>query len=77
VEALVGCIAGASLIDETRAQMTDAGLTAIQLSPKPGYVDAMNDWQDPLYQRIVASLPKGTKPSDFVTSLDIAARKQA
>jgi arsenite methyltransferase len=75
VEALVGCVAGAVLVEETRADAAAAGLTGIVLTPKPQYIDAMTDWQDPLYQRIVASLPAGTKPSDFITSLDVSARR--
>ena len=74
IEALIGCIAGAVLVDETRAQAAAAGLTDIVLTPKPSYIDAMTDWQDPLYRRIVESLPAGTKPGDFITSLDISAR---
>lgn len=74
-EALVGCIAGAVLVSETEAMMRDAGLTDIRLTPKPAYVDAMADWKDPLYQRITAALPAGTRPGDFIVSLDIAARR--
>jgi len=75
LEALVGCVAGAELIDTIHADMQTAGLTDIELNSKPGYVDAMTTWQDPLYQKIIAALPEGSKVSDFVTSLDIAARK--
>lgn len=75
IEALVGCIAGAVLVEDTRAQMHAAGLTDIELISKPAYIDAMTDWQDPLYQRIIAALPAGSKTSDYITSLDIAARK--
>lgn len=74
VEALVGCIAGAVTVEETRAMMRDAGLSEIELRPKPEYVKAMTAWQDPLYQRIAASLPAGTTVADFITSLDISAR---
>jgi SAM-dependent methyltransferase len=75
VEALVGCIAGAVLVEETRASMTAAALTEIALTPKPQYLKAMSSWEDPLYRRIAQSLPDGTDPSDYITSLDIAARK--
>lgn len=75
MEALVGCVAGAVLVEETRRQMERAGLVNISLVSKPEYVDAMTDWQDPLYQRIVAALPRGTKASDFITSLDISGVK--
>jgi SAM-dependent methyltransferase len=76
VEALVGCVAGAVLIEEIRAQATAAGLTDIVLTSKPQYIDAMTNWEDPLYKEIIAHLPKGAKVSDYVTSLDISARKR-
>jgi SAM-dependent methyltransferase len=75
LEALVGCVAGAVLIDETRTMAEAAGLTDIRLVPKPEYVDSMTSWEDPLYRRIVAQLPEGAKASDYVTSLDVSARK--
>lgn len=75
VEALVGCVAGAVLVDETRRQMEAAGLRDLVLTSKPEYIDAMTSWEDPLYQRIIAALPAGAKTSDYITSLDIAARK--
>lgn len=75
IEALVGCVAGAVLVSDTERQMLDAGLAAITLTSKPEYIDSMSTWQDPLYRKIAESLPDGTTPSDFVTSLDIAALK--
>jgi arsenite methyltransferase len=75
VEALVGCVAGAVLVEETRAQAAAAGLGDVVLTSKPAYIDAMTRWEDPLYRRIVEALPSGTKPSDFITSLDVSARK--
>ena len=75
VEALIGCVAGAVLVEETRAMARAAGLVDIVLTPKSHYIDAMTNWEDPLYRKIVSSLPAGTKPSDFVTSLDVVARK--
>jgi SAM-dependent methyltransferase len=75
VEALIGCIAGAVLVEETRSMMMAAGLESITLTPKSQYIDSMTSFQDPLYARIVSRLPAGSKASDYVTSLDIAARK--
>jgi arsenite methyltransferase len=75
IESLIGCVAGAVLVDETLAMAGDAGLTDIQLTPKMGYVDAMVDWNDPLYRKIIEHLPAGTKPGEYITSLDVAARK--
>lgn len=75
VEALVGCVAGAVLLEETRAMASAAGLSEITLTPKPEYIDAMTNWHDPLYRRIVERLPSGSRPSDYITSLDVSARK--
>jgi SAM-dependent methyltransferase len=75
VEALVGCVAGAVLVSETERMAREAGLTEVSLKSKSAYIDGMADWQDPLYQKILASLPAGTKPSDYVTSLEITALK--
>lgn len=75
VEALIGCVAGAVLVEETRAMATSAGLVDIVLTPKGQYIDSLTDAQDPLYRSIIASLPAGSKVSDYITSLDIAARK--
>lgn len=75
LEALVGCVAGAVLVEETRAQMQAAGFVEIMLTPKSEYIKAMMDWQDPLYQRIAAALPPGAKASEYVTSLDISGTR--
>jgi len=77
VEALVGCVACAVLVSETERMAKEAGLTNIVLNPKTTYIDGMVDWQDPLYQKIIANLPAGTKPSEYITSLEITARKPA
>ena len=75
VQALVGCIAGAVLVGETKQMAGTAGLVDIVLSTKPGYMDAMADANDPLYRAVIDKLPAGTKVSDYVTSLAITARK--
>ena len=75
VEALVGCVAGAVLIEEVDRLMRAAGLVNVRLTPKPDYVAALESFDDPLYAKIAAELPTGTRISDYVTSLDIQARK--
>ena len=75
VEALVGCVAGAVLVSETEQMARAAGLVDIVLTPKPDYVNGMTDWNDPLYRKIIDHLPAGTKPADYITSLEITARK--
>lgn len=75
VEALVGCVAGAALVSETEQMARAAGLTDIVLKPKAVYVEAMTQFEDPLYRNLVEHLPPGTKPADFITSLEVQARK--
>jgi SAM-dependent methyltransferase len=75
VEALVGCVAGAVMIDDYRAAIDAAGLTEVQMTAKPQYVEALQQAGDPLYQRITEKLPAGDKPSDYVASMDIVARR--
>jgi AhpD family alkylhydroperoxidase len=77
VEALVGCVAGAVLVSETERMAREAGLVDVATKSKSAYVDGMVDWQDPLYQKIIAHLPAGAKPSDYITSLEVTARKPA
>ncbi|MDX2115683.1 MAG: arsenite methyltransferase [Planctomycetota bacterium] len=77
LEALVGCVAGAESVDEVRAAALDAGLTDLQLTAKPQYVEAMTSWEDPLYKKIAAALPAGARMSEYIVSLDIAARARA
>ncbi len=63
------------LVGETERMAKEAGLVKIRLDAKPSYVDGMCDWQDPFYRKIITHLPKGTKPSDFITSLEVKARR--
>jgi SAM-dependent methyltransferase len=72
INAYVGCIAGASLVDDLRAMMQAAGLAQIRLTPKPAYVETLSRGDDPLYRQIRAGLD-GAAPGDFITSMDIAA----
>jgi SAM-dependent methyltransferase len=75
VEALVGCVAGAVLVSDTERFAREAGLVDIRLQQKPDYVASMASFEDPLYQKIAAALPPGTRPADFVTSLNVTARR--
>lgn len=77
VEALVGCIAGAVLVADTERMAREAGLSEVRMETNSRYIEAMSDWEDPLYRRIVEALPSGAKVSDFITSLSISAVKVA
>lgn len=75
VGAWVGCMAGAVLVSETETYVRDAGLTDIRLERKSEYIEAMTGFEDPLYAKIASALPQGKRPSDYVTSLNVTARK--
>lgn len=75
VEALVGCVAGAVLVKDTESHARAAGLANVEVRVKPEYVAVMENFEDPLYQKIVAALPAGTKPADFIASVEVTARK--
>ncbi|MFA4987729.1 MAG: arsenite methyltransferase [Candidatus Brocadiia bacterium] len=73
VEALVGCVAGAVLVDETRAMAREAGLAEITLATHSESIEAMARESD--LQSAIKGLPRGTQISSFVTSLAVSARK--
>src|ERR1017187_9217881 len=75
VEAIIGCVAGAALVSETGRMAHEAGLADIVLKVKSDYIEAMLDFEDPLYKKIVELLPAGAKTSDYITSLEVQARK--
>ena len=75
VEAVIGCVAGAVLVNETERLAREAGLTGIVLTRKSDFLKAKADWNDPLYRKIAEHLPAGTGAADFVTSLEVQARK--
>lgn len=75
VEALVGCVAGAALMTETGKMAREAGFEDVTLNSKPHAVDVMMATKDPLFRSVLSLLPPGGRLSDYVTSLDIAARK--
>jgi SAM-dependent methyltransferase len=75
VEALVGCIAGAVMARETEQMAKEAGFEKIILTEKRGYIEALTEWKDPLFKKILENLPAGSKMSDFITSLYVSAKK--
>jgi len=75
VAALVGCIAGAVLLDRTREMIQKASLKIGNITEKANNIDSMIDCQDPLYTQVKECLPEGTKIGDYVVSVDITALK--
>jgi protein-tyrosine-phosphatase/SAM-dependent methyltransferase len=77
LEAWVGCVAGAVLVDEVEDMVRAAGLTDVRLVPRTDYVNTLEQFEDPLYRRIAEHLPPGSRMSDYLVSLEITARKPA
>ena len=75
-KALVGCVAGAVLVDETVQMIHQAGLTDIQIDEKSYSIDVLADCNDPLYRKAQELLPQGSKMSDYVVSVNITAFKK-
>jgi len=74
--ALVGCVAGAVLIDETITMAKQAGLKDVEVIEKAYNIDVMVDCNDPIYKQVMEYLPEGMKISDYVVSVDITAFKR-
>ena len=77
IEALVGCIAGAALVSDIEKMIADAGLTNVRCESKPEAVEAMAGSSDDVFRSVLDALPEGTRITDYVTSLNITARKPA
>lgn len=77
VEALIGCIAGAALVDDIERMVKASGLVDVELRRKSGYIESLSSGDDPLLRKITAELPAGKTPADYVTSLEVVARKRA
>lgn len=77
IEALVGCIAGAVLVEETKEMVYSAGLINADCEQKSDHIDSMADWSDPAFRELSNHFPPGEKLSDYVTSLNITALKKS
>ena len=74
--ALVSCVAGAVLINETITMAKRAGLGDIEVTEKKYNLDVMVDCNDPIYRQVMEYMPEGTKISDYVVSVNITAFKK-
>ncbi|MBK9797513.1 MAG: arsenite methyltransferase [Holophagaceae bacterium] len=77
VEALVGCVSGAPLLANLQSMVEASGLTDRAFTDKGEAVEAMLPVDDPMTDHLLGLLPAGTKPSDYITSMIISARKSA
>ncbi len=76
VAALVSCVAGAVLVDQTIEMAQQADLSDIQIHEKTYNIDVMADCNDPLYRQVTEYLPEGTQLGDYIVSIDITAFKK-
>jgi arsenite methyltransferase len=76
VAAMVGCVAGAVLIEDTLHKAQQAGLKNIHIHEKKYNLDIMADCKDPLYRPIKQLLPEGTALDDYIVSIDITAYRE-
>ncbi len=76
VAALVGCVAGAVLVNDYRRMITSVGLVDVELKEEPEYIATLSQFEDPLYRQIAEHLPSGTSASDFITSISVRAVKR-
>jgi arsenite methyltransferase len=74
-EALVACIAGACLIEETEDMVRRAGFQSIEKDVKPYEIDLSDLENHPLTKKFSDQIPKRLKAKDFVASLLIRAKK--
>jgi len=73
--AIVSCVAGAVLIDETIITAKQAGLIDIRIDEEAYSIDLMADCNDLLYREFRESLPPNGKLSDYIVSINITAFK--
>jgi SAM-dependent methyltransferase len=73
--AIVSCVAGAVLIDETIIMAKRAGLIDIRIDQEAYSIDVIANCNDPLYRQVRESLPPNGKLSDYIVSVNITAFK--
>lgn len=75
VEAYVGCVAGAMLIDEYKKIVKASGFKDVKLTVKGSSACIDPDTKDPMGRAILDSLGKGTSLEDYVVSAYIEGTK--
>ncbi|MBF0408561.1 MAG: arsenite methyltransferase [Candidatus Riflebacteria bacterium] len=74
IQALVGCVAGAATLTETRKSILDSGLSMPEFEEKADAVSAMIDTNGDLYQELLSAIP-GERIDDYVASFIIRTGK--
>jgi len=76
IELLVGCIAGAVLVDKSVKMARAAGLVSVETKCTPYPVDEQFEAVIPGIGKVLDLVPKGKKPSDYVTSMLLTGNKK-
>jgi len=70
-----GCLAGAALMEDAERMVRDAGLVDLVLDRKSAYIETISGSQNALFQTIREHLPPGSTLAEYITSVDMTARK--
>lgn len=73
--AIVSCVAGAALVNDTIKMVKEAGLHDLQINENSYSIDLMADCNDSLYRQVKEFLPQGAKLSDYIISVNFTAFK--
>jgi len=74
--ALISCVAGAVLIEQTINMAKQAGLIDINVEEKKYDMDIMTDCNDPLYRQVKDALPAGDTLGSYIVSINLTATKK-
>lgn len=75
IEAYVGCVAGAMVIDEYEKIVGISGLKSVKITVKGASACISPDTKDPLGRAILDSLDKGASLDDYIVSIYVEAGK--
>lgn len=75
IEAYVGCVAGAVLIDNYKELVETSGLNDVKVTVKDSSLPLDHDTKDPLARAILDSFGEGQSIDDYIASACIEGRK--
>jgi len=75
VAALVSCVAGAVLVEDTLKMAAQAGLRDVRIDQKAYSMEVLTECNDPLYRQVKDALPQNHKLGDYIVSISVVAVK--
>jgi arsenite methyltransferase len=76
IEAYVGCVAGAMLIDTYKEKAEESGLTDVKITEKEINMCISPDTKDPIAKAILESIEEGQTLDDYVVSAYVEGKKK-